>query len=279
MKVKFKLSPREKNSIFAFLTVVIVLLTITIMLFPEFIDYQNSISNLSDKSDSIEAVANKLDQNEGTIKSLKQDIEMKHQEAEKVKEDADLLKSRVNTRSFELHVPSLLVTLEETARKKDINITVEYSQLTAVSSDFTQEVVNNFETPGINGMKNPSEDVNSPNREIVMTNPNDEIPTSDDVVDDLDTNESLSNDQDSPANNNKPSNFFSNPNRIKNKVESGMSVASVPIKVEGDFLKIRDFIQMLDVLDFVEPVHIELDSDGESVQAGILLNIYYGEVN
>lgn len=55
---------------------------------------------------------------------------------------------------------------------------------------------------------------------------------------------------------------------------SGLTVTPMPIEVTGDYYAVREYINTLDHIDFIEPTAVEIESLGEKVVAKINISVF-----
>lgn len=275
-KIKIKISKKDINSIFALLTIITLMVLFVIMFFPEIVEYKYSIGKLSDRKNDLDFAVMELRSNESSIKNLEDDIAIKLREVEDLEEEINKLDSIVSVDRFNLHVPSLFVTLESAARARDLDLTILYDKFNAdpdlaingLIGDMKDLEGNLYE--GLLGeIESENDDILEP--EEVNEDTNEEVEIEDEIEE---TNNEEDIDQEDNANNEIDEDSF-----IEETIEDEYVIkfATIPIVIVGDFLKARDFIRSLDELDFVEATQIEINSDASSIKAGILLKIYYGE--
>lgn len=269
----FTLSPKNKNDLYAFFSSVILLLTIAMLMFPELIPYENSIENLSYKKDQIKNLENAINSNESLLSSLNEQVKSKDNELVKSNEKVAEVKKQIGDTVFKLDVPSMLITLENVARENDIDIIIDYSQ-------FKENIFAEATTPEIEAT-NP--DANT--GEGIDGQPPVEEPNQDNI-----NNTNNSQEQSQPINPQESENsqeelthiIYPDENKIDpigeiTNVGNGVNIASIPVYLTGDFVKVREFARILDNIDFFDPVHIHINSEGETVSASFLLYIYYRE--
>lgn len=285
--LKIRMSEKDKNSIFALLSILLILFVFVVMFFPGLIDYKYSVNKLTEKRDSIESMVVQLESNEGLINKLKKDIETKMSEAVEIEKSVVEMGSMVSVDNFNLHIPSLFVTLEDSAKKRALDLTIMYDQFDMEGSPVIEQAVSGIEdisqmlNGGLNApqeaaegdLQDGSENAGDPsadvNPEVVAKTDSAETQ----VPEELENLENTDNDeiQDEITENG------SSETEEQAEDDYGIKNATIPIVLKGEFLNIRDFIRSLDELDFVEAAHIDIVSGGEDVTAGILLKIYYGE--
>lgn len=275
----FTLSPKNKNDLYAFFSSVILLLTIAMLMFPELIPYENSIENLSYKKDQIKNLENAINSNESLLSSLNEQVKSKDNELVKSNEKVAEVKKQIGDTVFKLDVPSMLITLENVARENDIDIVIDYAQ-------FKENIFAEATTPGLNEIPQ-----NDPTKRPLQneTNPSEVNPEVNPNENDI-NNPNNSQEQSQPINSQENENsqedlthiIYPDENKIDpigeiKNVGNGVNIASIPVYLTGDFVKVRDFARILDNIDFFDPVYIHINSEGETVSASFLLYIYYRE--
>lgn len=315
------LSPRDKNAIQAFLCLIIIAITAITMLYPDVIGYERSYKAIESKEMRVTNLHTNIIKNEDTIKSLSSNATKISVESEKMSIDADNLKNGINERDLMLHVPSILISLEEGARNNEIDVTIHYDQmkthqagqsvgenLTSGDKEVTEgEAVEGTEQPtGEEAVPPADEATDTPAEPVEPVEPGDDIDVENDEVaqaavpdkpyipdvgdrperNEIEATEGEGTQTGGEGTEGEQTTGNTNQDRptipgdaqsLKEGIE-GVAITTIPITINGDFVMLREFLKLIDTIDFIEPNYVEMTSDGPSVEGYVLLHIYHGEV-
>jgi len=317
-----KLTPRNKNAIQAFIGIILTAITVITMLYPGLFNYPYSYIAIKEKKESIEDLDTTITKNQNLIENLNNELANMKISAQRREIDAQNIRNGIDGKQLNLHIPSILIALEEGAKENNIDIIIHYDQLkkyediNSVDIDFVEKkdneakintVKENIDEDNIDKKEElPAESSKKTNEELdeeLDEKIDEKIPESNlNIEDDRpyipEKKENKENKINIPSegneeitDNNKEdisedsTNAISidevNPINIDENTKDeakGIKVATIPITVNGDFIKMREFIRLLDKIDFIEPRHIRMVSSGTTVEGHVLLYIFYGEV-
>lgn len=281
----------KKKDLVSIGAIVVVIVSSTILFFfPSIVGYDKSYVSIGEKKEQFEENNNKMTANEAKIEKLKQDMETSYDTAKKKDEYADLLESKVNEDDFVLNKPALLITMDQEAKKNNVDLHVEYSKI--VSSDSTgspnvesdlEENKQNSDTSG-NNKTTPDTNVTveennqQQNTNVTVEKDNQQQNTEqrENGTDTTTQNQDDTQDVDSPKN--KGTSFTDEEISKGTVVIEGMQTTVVPIQIKGTYADISNYIEFLDTVGLIKPSSVYLESKGNKLQGKVILNVIHGEV-
>lgn len=267
----------------------------------DFFANEHSIVDINNKKGEINNLNSELINLESSIGSLISDLDSKESLALSTEHKTNLIKESMVDTSFKLHIPSILVFLEQEAKAKDVDILIEFGSIKTFNgeikldqdmgdeyedSDFMGEDTEEFEDYedfeddiiddplGNEGMGGPEYD----DEDLDLDNDFDEDTSSESETDE-DMSEEDPNDSDEETDITEGDDTSTDGDTSSVNVPSipGVDVTVVPIQIKGTYNKIRSFIQALDEIDFIENSSIQMTSDGNIITAKIILNVFHVE--
>lgn len=167
----------------------------------------DGISNVKDSKERYESEVH-------MVQSLEQELARVREEYRLLQESYAERLAELNSENYELHMPSVLILLEQNAKYFGLDLTIHYSRISG-------------------GSYVPQ-----------STDPDEEPPSVEFIVDPL--------------------------------YLDGVETIAIPITVIGGYEPVRDYVQFLDRVDFIEPNQLVLmpDTSGSEVEANILLYVF-----
>lgn len=253
-----------KDQIYIAGTVVILLVSVVLFFYPEKVKYPYSFVKIEDKKESVVNDNFELVKNESEIKGLVESYKEKESQEEFVNEEAIELKRNINEKDFKLSIPSVLISLEQEAKKLNLDLNIHYSSMETVAGDDTS-----FDSGIIGEIGDIEKDLNVEDSE------------------NLDSNDEEKTVGGEPVNENNDSKEENKENVVKFSEEeisngtlliNGLNTTVIPLVVEGNYSSVRSYIEYLDEIGMIEPSQVSMESDEKKVTAKIVINIFHGEV-
>lgn len=268
----------KKKDLVSIGAIVVVIVSSTILFFfPSIVGYDKSYVSIGEKKEQFEENNNKMTANEAKIEKLKQDMETAYDAAKKKDEYADLLESKVNEDDFVLNKSALLITMDQEAKKNNVDLHVEYSKI--VSSDSTgspnveSDLEENKQNSDTSGNDKPTPDTN------VTVEENNQQQNTEQRENGTDTTTQNQDDtQDVDSSKNKGTSFTDEEISKGTVVIEGMQTTVVPIQIKGTYADISNYIEFLDTVGLIKPSSVYLESKGDKLQGKVILNVIHGEV-
>lgn len=290
-----KLTKKQQTIIQIFTLVAIITITAVLMLRPGtsngFFSNDYSIVDIRNKRDNINSLNSQLDSTISEVNSLNQREKTVKADAALKEEEFKAIKKGIKDVDFELHIPSILVFLDQEAVARDLDLLINYSEIRNYNSgnpegneDYPEddyldddyydydEVEDNYDEDsydeteeGMGGEEheNPIDDVEVEGSEEDSTDNGDTEENDEDVEEDeFEEVEDIDSEDSQDVNYNVP-------------VIPGINITTIPIQLRGSFGQVRSFIRELDDIDFIENNYIEITSEGNEVIATIILNVYH----
>ena len=272
-----KLSERDKKALQLFLVVLILILTTVTMFYPGKINYKFSLIEIKEKAAMVDELESEVKRNEPVIEDKFLELYSLEDLNARIGRKAEALKQGIKKEDLSIHMPSILISLEQNANKNKVDLTIEYDKIeTHLSnqgniegeiSDIEENINNKEKDHTDNLNKEATEKDTKKDEEIRIdnkSNENEEVviekkEESKNVVDTHEIDKAIVR------------------NLIPNIEE--INITTVPIKIKGKYSDIREFVRYLDTVDYLEPSFVDLSSNGEDVVGVILIHIFHGEVD
>lgn len=237
--------------------IVIMIIAVILFFVPKAIDYKYpySYDNLQKQKEEINTIGNLLKNNETEIQSsINNKAELEILKERKSEEEFQLRNDLLGV-EFEMHIPSLLIALEQNALDNNIALNIDYNLMSVAGGQGV---------PG--GPGEPGGPESSTNENITLRE--------DDVISDSQG---------------EPGDGLSTPDSYEDfdysyedsysQGNDGINSSQLTIYIDGTFQNVRNYIKYIDEIGMIEPSSIKLQSDGERVSGSLSLNIFHGEVN
>ena len=239
--------------------IAIIVASVILLFVPQAIDnkYPYTYQNIQDKKDNVNSLNQALLSNEGTIQTSIQRLEEIEKEDEVIKEKAFKIRKGIKETDFELHIPSVLIALEQNAIKNNVEIVIGYNSM--------QETADDGETsqPAPSNENEASEDVAIIEEE---------------TTGETETGEEQEGEDKSEQENKPTPTPMPTPNSSIPEIP-GINVNTIPIQISGSYANVRNYIRYLDEVGMIEPSSVVLMSEGRKVSGSVMLNIFHGEVD
>ena len=284
--MNLKLSRRDKRALQVLAIVLILTGTIITMFYPERINYNYSLKGIKDKQSNIKDLKNQLSSNKSIIEEKTADLDMTQKLANESQKKANLIRRNMKKESLTMHIPSLLITLEQNAIKNKIDLHIKYNEIKTYSDE-------NTEINKDNKANNEDEDVEKNKDKQVDKDKNVKYEEAEDEAQTIEENkitktendEEIKIEEEEEGENEKEVVIDETSKRNEEKQKTskipsieGISVTLVPISIEGSYKNMREYLRFLDKIDFLEPNNIYMISDGDSIKGNVIIYIFHKEV-
>lgn len=268
-----------KSNIKIILIVLILILNLILLFKPNLFNNKASIIGIREKNRELEELNLELNRqtlSSGTKRSEIAELKVRDNELEK---QANVNKIEIDPKGLEFHLPSILIRLEDSSKRNNLNLSVNY---------------NGIAYENLQGDEIKLEEDSEKDSEEDKENKNDQ----------LSQEESTSKEEKAEVNSNKKTktsqyNLYLTPEEMKSgstkedsdleledAIESeakrysdrGIEVTTIPIKVLGTYDGVKNFIKDLDRFNYMEPTKINMKSLGEKVEANIIISIFHGDI-
>jgi hypothetical protein len=250
----------KSKQLWQILAIIAIIVASVILLFvPQAIDnkYPYTYQNIQDKNDDVNSLNQALLSNEGTIQTFIQRLEEIEKEDEVIKEEAFKIRKGIKETDFELHIPSVLIALEQNAIKNNVEIVIGYNSMQETADD------------GGTSQPAPSNE-NEVSEGVTIT---EEETTRETETGKEQEGADKSEQENKPAPTPMPTPSSSIPEI------PGINVNTIPIQISGSYSNVRNYIRYLDEVGMIEPSSVVLMSEGRKVSGSVMLNIFHGEVD
>lgn len=244
----------KNKQVWQILAIIVIMAVAIILLFvPELIDhkYPYSYDKIKKQNDKIVSINSNLISNESNIQNSIYSLEAIELELETVDEDVFQIRKGIRESDFEMHIPSILISLEQAALKNNLKLTIDYNSMTTTTNQAVPVLPPTNDSPT---KQEPGEDKDDKN--VTVT---EEDKDEDDVAPS----------QPAPK---------ANPSTAIPEIE-GIDVTTIPIQVSGSYYNVRNYIRYLDEVGMIEPSSVVLTSEGRKVSSSVVLNVFHGEVD
>lgn len=250
----------KSKQLWQILAIIAIIVASVILLFvPQAIDnkYPYTYQNIQDKNDDVNSLNQALLSNEGTIQTFIQRLEEIEKEDEVIKEEVFKIRKGIKETDFELHIPSVLIVLEQNAIKNNVEIAIDYNSMqgTANGGEIRQ--------PAPLNENEVSEDVTI---------------TEEETTGETETGEEQEGADKSEQENKPTPKPMPTPSSSIPEIP-GINVNTIPIQISGSYANVRNYIRYLDEVGMIEPSSVILMSEGRKVSGSVMLNIFHGEVD
>lgn len=239
--------------------IAIIVASVILLFVPQAIDnkYPYTYQNIQDKKDNVNSLNQALLSNEGTIQTSIQRLEEIEKEDEIIKEEVFKIRKGIKETDFELHIPSVLIALEQNAIKNNVEIVIGYNSMQETADD------GGTSQPAPSNENEVSEDVTITEEETTGA---------------TETGEEQEGEDKSEQENKSTPAPMPTPNSSIPEIP-GINVNTIPIQISGSYANVRNYIRYLDEVGMIEPSSVVLMSEGRKVSGSVMLNIFHGEVD
>lgn len=258
---------------FVILIALTIITSAIIFLYPNLVDYPYSYNNLVEKQEQIENKNYDLNQNESILLGKVNEFERLEEEREMVYDEAFNLKRNIREEDFIMDMPAFLISMEQQAKSDKVKLIIDYNSIVTTSGSTTPSIEMS------DGQHNSEGHPNDPNNEQEQLE-------SDEQEEDERDNENNNDSEDNGENSNDKDSDSEEENLEADIMEvtsgqvtiEGLDVTTIPIRLEGSYSNIRDYLKYLDRIGMIEPSSINLTSEEKLVKGTVILNVFHGEV-
>lgn len=292
-----KLSTRDITILKVFGIIVVVTLMVVTMFYPEYIRNPYSIKEIENKQEEVSSLNNTIMSNESIISSDSTNLEQLRKDVSSLETEYKRMESGLVDTEFKLHIPSILVTLEQTAKSNELEIMIDYENINQHGGnpdDMGVEYHDDFDHDDDFGLiedyiedelTDSSEELGQGGDELSDEEQIDNEPaeakdeiSGEDILHEGNLAEEQTTSQSASSGlSEEHSEITEEAVQINIPSIHGVNVTTVKIKLNGSYENIRNFIFAIDEIDFIENNVIDLLSYGESMSAVIMLNIFHTE--
>lgn len=244
----------NKINIFIVLTIICAILNIGIISYSE---YSYSFTNLSNKRDAIEQKCSNVTTYDNDITDKQQRLASLNQKKDYYEGKSLKLERHFNTQKLDLHLPSILISLEQNANYYGVNLNVAYEKIKRPDNIDNKNDNPHTENDSDSEQNKEEENKNEKNKEEEKIDEENENNVKIQEETNFDTDKIME--------------LLSVPS---NEV---FDVTSIPINIRGDFVKVRNYLNYLDTIDYIESNYIEIKSDGKNVKADVILYVFHSK--
>ena len=291
-----KLSERDKKALGLLLFVLILISTTVTMFYPERINYKFSLKEIKDKTVMADELEVKIKGNEPIIEDKFLELYSLEDVSARIERKAENLKQGIKKEDLSIHMPSILISLEQNAKKNKVDLIIDYDKIETHfnnKKNIEEEMELIEYSADSNGINNKEET----DADKVVSNEADDIKdlNHEDKAEDIKKDKDLDLKNQNKENKNegvtierrkeedKSMNDIHEVNRaiVNNSIPNidGIDITTVPVRIKGKYSDIREFVRYLDTIDYLEPSFVDLSSNGEEVIGAILIHVFHGEVD
>jgi len=121
-----KITARDITILQVFGIIAIIALTVVTLFYPEVLGNEHSLQALEEKEASVTSLNGELRSTESIVQDAISNLERVQKDAESIKQDTERLRNGIQNTNFELHMPSILVSLEQKAKEYELELLIEY---------------------------------------------------------------------------------------------------------------------------------------------------------
>ena len=290
----------RSKQILQFLAILTIIIVSVVLLFlPNLIEdrYPYSYPRVNEGKENVESLNRELSSNESMIENniiILAETEVKDKE---VAEKEFNVRKGIVEEDFELHIPSILIKLEQKAIDNNLDLVIDYNSMTTDTDSGSSEYLTeeHYQAFDESERENPNEhfdeedfsdEGNFSGGQVFAQELEEENGIS--ITENIDkyefdkyNNDDETTKQESSEHNDKQENPDGEFDRHKQTLPAieGINVTTIPLSVSGSFYNVRNYIRFLDEVGMIEPSSVIITSEGRNVSASIVINIFHGEVN
>lgn len=282
-----KITARDITLIQIMGTILIAALTIATMLYPEALGNEHSLRSIEEKEAKILSLNDELSGAERSAQNATSSLDFVKKDAEAIKKESDSMRISIGNTNFGLHMPSILIALEQKANEYNLEFLMDYDKLKTIGAEAS---ANSAENPDLNETKEPMQEDFMPGIEEPTTNPSEPEEAAKETEskiksEEVDVAESSELDTKNSEDSGEESlNEVYNPEEVdiseayQNVTPiPGLNVTIIPVRVSGTYSDVRAFIQYLEDVDLISHNWVDLYSYGENISGIIVFNVFHSE--
>lgn len=286
-----KLSTRDITTLKILGIIVVLALMVVTMFYPELVRNPYSIKNIKNKQDEVITLNNQMISNESRMSTESVTLDQLRNETSSLESEYNRLQTGLSDIEFELHIPSILVTLEQQAKENNLEITIDYENIktfNGMNESMPDQMEEEYEykdqqNEGLSDEVeqdelNETEELGRGGEELI------EEEQSIEESEEMDSDEVPDNPLDEQTTSLTENGLSTEHEEISEDIIStsipiihGVQVTTVKVNLNGSYENIRDYLSAIDEIDFIEHNIIDLLSYGDSVSAVTILNVFHTE--
>lgn len=285
----------RSKQILQFLAILTIIIVSVVLLFlPNLIEdrYPYSYPRVNEGKENVESLNRELSSNESIIENNIITLAETEVEEKEVAEKEFNVRKGIIEEDFELHIPSILIKLEQKAIENNLDLVIDYNSMTTSGasgySDYlTEEEYQGFDESERGNLNEHfdeddlSDEDNFSGGQVFAqeTEEQDGISITENVDENNNDDETI--EQENSESNDRQENPDDEFERHKYTIPAieGINVTTIPLGISGSFYNVRNYIRFLDEVGMIEPSSVIITSEGRNVSASIVINIFHGEVN
>ena len=285
----------RSKQILQFLAILTIIIVSVVLLFlPNLIEdrYPYSYPRVNEGKENVESLNRELSSNESIIENNIITLAETEVEEKEVAEKEFNVRKGIIEEDFELHIPSILIKLEQKAIENNLDLVIDYNSMTTSGasgySDYlTEEEYQGFDESERGNLNEHfdeddlSDEDNFSGGQVFAqeTEEQDGISITENVDENNNDDETI--EQENSESNDRQENPDDEFERHKYTIPAieGIDVTTIPLGISGSFYNVRNYIRFLDEVGMIEPSSVIITSEGRNVSASIVINIFHGEVN
>ena len=145
-----KITTRDVTLIQILGIVLIVALTVATMFYPDVLGNEHSLRSIEEKETKILSLNDQLSSTESNVQNAVSNLGTVKKNAESIKKESDSMRSSIRNTEFGLHMPSILIALEQKAKEYNLEFLMDYDKLKTISAETPMDSAGN---PGLNAVE------------------------------------------------------------------------------------------------------------------------------
>ena len=275
------------------------------MLYPDLLGNQASIVGIREKQEEVTQLTQDVKLFERDLTDIASNVIQVEEQMVPLKREAEDIRKQIAGTEFGMHMPSVLIFIEQNAYANDLDLTIMYDEIQSVQGGGPrpQEMTPEQQQahPGTNP-ENPevSDDQGEPNESDETEQTEEDAPESEPEEEETPELPSPEGEEDNSEDLGQGGPVEDNPadaeteesiqpeapqgpaERVRISLDEirmipGVGVTNIPMRVEGTYSEIRAFLVELDEIDFLEPYVVDLSSNGNQLSGVISFNVYHIE--
>ena len=287
-----KITTRDVTLIQILGIVLIVALTVATMLYPDALGNEHSLRSIEEKEAKILSLNDELSNTERDYQNALSNLNLVKKNAESIKKESDSMRVSIRNTEFGLHMPSILIALEQKANEYNLEFLMDYDKLKTIGAETPADAIGNPELDSAEGAT--PEDVTPETEAAKAAKAAAETSTPEEAMKASETK------KDSEAVAVADSSDSTKESAIEAGAEAltdvykpeevdisaayenvssipGLSVTIIPVRVSGTYSDVRAFIQYIEDVDLISHNWVDLHSYGEDISGIIVFNVFHSE--
>lgn len=299
-----KITTRDVTLIQILGIILIVAVTVATMLYPDALGNEHSLRSIEEKEAKILSLNDELSSTERDYQNALSNLNLVKKNAESIKKESDSMRISIRNTEFGLHMPSILIALEQKANEYNLEFLMDYDKLKTIGAETPTDAIGNPELDAAEGATPEDVTPETEAAKVAEENQEKETKQSEKPATKTSTPEAATKDsetkKDSEAVTVTDSSGSTTENAEKSGEEAltdvynpeevdisaayenvpsipGLSVTIIPVRVSGTYADVRAFIQYLEDVDLISHNWVDLHSYGEDISGIIVFNVFHSE--